>query len=311
MFRWFAGLSLLFAAGSMSYGQTMPSPAEQMLNAMLRPGASTAAPATQPDALAQLEPDGFKPPPATPQLLREGSSVISRAGHLKKNADGPYPTFVFDSKKGEAPIAPMFVLPNLQRMSMEDAASATQADLRFTVSGTVTEYKGKNYILLEPGPDEARSQMAAPGGSGNSARGPMPAEQMLSAMLNADGPPDVPPAPDSKPHTDVTSGDGAVPPKAPVLTVLPEQSQIFDRVCRLNPSGEGDQEELTLDSDGAALQDPPLLTLPNLKLMDLERAAGDHHDTRFRITGVITEYRGRNYILLQKVVVMADAERQF
>jgi hypothetical protein len=96
-----------------------------------------------------------------------------------------------------------------------------------------------------------------------------------------------------------------------VLSVLPEQSQIFDRVCRLNPSGEGEEEELALDSDGAALQDPPLLALPNLKLMDMEHAAGDHHDTRFRVTGVITEYRGRNYILLQKVVVMADAERQF
>jgi hypothetical protein len=29
------------------------------------------------------------------------------------------------------------------------------------------------------------------------------------------------------------------------------------------------------------------------------------------VTGVVTEYRGRNYILLQKVVVMADSDRQF
>jgi hypothetical protein len=297
---------LLCAAG---YGQTMPSSAEQMLNEMLRPGPTVAHPATRPDDLSVVQPDGYKPPPPAPQLIREGSSVISRAGHLQKNTDSPYPVFVFDSKPDETRIAPMYVLPNLQRMEMEDAASATQADLRFTVSGTVTEYKSKNYILLEPGPDEVRGQSTSP--NSKLARGPMPAEQMLNDMLNIDGPPDLSPPPSPKSQNDITSGDGAVPPKAPVLTVLPEASQIFDRVCRLNPNSDGEAEQLTLDSDGAALQDPPILALPNLKLMDMERAAGDHHDTRFRVTGVITEYRGRNYILLQKVVVMADADRQF
>jgi hypothetical protein len=34
-------------------------------------------------------------------------------------------------------------------------------------------------------------------------------------------------------------------------------------------------------------------------------------DLRFRVTGMITEYRGRNYILLEKVTVIPDATQQF
>jgi hypothetical protein len=36
--------------------------------------------------------------------------------------------------------------------------------------------------------------------------------------------------------------------------------------------------------------------------------AGDLH---FRISGTVTEYKGRNYILLDKAVSMADVEKQF
>jgi hypothetical protein len=95
-----------------------------------------------------------------------------------------------------------------------------------------------------------------------------------------------------------------------MVNVLRERSQVFDRVARLTHSADGLQEEITLESDGTALQDPPLILLPNLKLVALEGAAGDR-DARFRVTGMVTEYRGRNYILLQKVVVMSDSDRQF
>jgi hypothetical protein len=37
------------------------------------------------------------------------------------------------------------------------------------------------------------------------------------------------------------------------------------------------------------------------------RAADEH----FRISGTVTEYKGRNYILLEKAVMMADAEQLF
>jgi hypothetical protein len=307
----------LATTGAAVQAQTVPSPAERMLNEMLNP-APAAPPTTRPGPAPVLEPTGYVPKAANSQLLREGTDVIARSGHLKKSADGTYPLFVFDNQPNESAIQPMSVLPNLQLMSMEDAASATRKNLKFTVSGIVTEYKGRNYILLEPGPEDISRQTPSSSFVPAGAHGPAPAEQMLSAMLAADGPSPSAPPPSTRPQNDLTSGSGALPPKAPLLATLPEQSQIFDRVCRLSLGAEGvastgdpQQEQLTLEADGAALQDPPLIVLPNLKLTALESAAGDHHDTRFRVTGMVTEYRGRNYILLQKVVVMADSDRQF
>lgn len=86
-------------------------------------------------------------------------------------------------------------------------------------------------------------------------------------------------------------------------TILP------DRVGRLTRTADGQWYELTLESDGAALADPPLLILPNLKLMMMERQVRDSsRDLKFRVTGTVTEYNGRNYILLDKLVMVDGAK---
>lgn len=313
---WWIVLAAIVSFGLPLGAQTMPSdpktaltPAEKMLNEMLQPAPAVAGPATQPSEAQTLRPEGYAPPHPGPQLLREGSDVISRRGHLKKLADSSYPQLVFTGDPSGSNLSPMLVLPNLQLMSMEDAASETKENLTFTVSGAVTEYKGKNYILLEPGPEEVSRQMAQPNLT-EIAHGPVSADQMLSEMLSADSQPSGSPPTMAPPQTDLASGSGALPPKAPAVTVLRERTQIFDRVCRLSRGADGLHEELMLESDGTALQDPPLIVLPNLKLVALEGAASDRN-ARFRVTGMVTEYRGRNYILLQKVVVMAESDRQF
>jgi hypothetical protein len=307
------GLFLVLWAGARVSGQTMPSPAEQMLNDMLHPAGSGSAssPTTRPQPPEVMEPAGYVPAASSGGLLREGSDIIARRGHLKKVPDSPYSQFLFDRSAGSA-LAPMLVLPNLQLMSMEDASAATRENLHFTVSGLVTEYRGKNFILLEPGPDALSRQSPSPVPEYQpAARGPVSADQMLKEMLSADKPPAPAQSNANSTANDSTSGSGALAPNAPVVTVLPEQAQIFDRVCRLGPCSDGLQQQLTFDADGSTLRDPPLIVLPNLKLADLEKAAGDQHNTRIRATGMVTEYRGRNYILLQKIVVMADSDRQF
>ncbi|MDB5319809.1 MAG: hypothetical protein JWN40_1440, partial [Phycisphaerales bacterium] len=77
-------------------------------------------------------------------------------------------------------------------------------------------------------------------------------------------------------------------------------------------SADGQTAELTFEADGKALKDPPMIILPNLKLMQMENAvAGNSRDLRFKVTGVVTEYKGRNYILLERVVVVPDVAQQF
>jgi hypothetical protein len=113
------------------------------------------------------------------------------------------------------------------------------------------------------------------------------------------------------PGVDRTSGRGAVVPNAPVVNVLREGSPIVNRVGRLTPTADGSAAEFTFESDGQALRDPPLLILPNLKLMLMEDSVRNaNRDLRFRVTGIVTEYRGRNYLLLEKVSVLNPATQQ-
>ncbi len=139
---------------------------------------------------------------------------------------------------------------------------------------------------------------------------PLPADQMLDRMLQpGQDQPALQPS-EQGGQIDRTSGSGAVAPNAPQVSVLREGSYIVDRLGRLCPSPDGQQMEFVFESDGRALQDPPLIILPNLKLMAMERAAEAlrDRDVRFRITGMLTEYKGRNYVLLDKVVVVPEGQ---
>jgi hypothetical protein len=111
---------------------------------------------------------------------------------------------------------------------------------------------------------------------------------------------------------DATSGANAVAPGAPSVSIQREGTSVVDRVGRLARSGDAQQWEFVFEADGQALSDPPVIILPNLKLMAMEDAVGgSRRDLRFRVTGDLTEYRGRNYLLLRKVLVMPEAEGRF
>jgi len=109
---------------------------------------------------------------------------------------------------------------------------------------------------------------------------------------------------------DKTSGAGAVAPHAPAVAVRREGTYIIDRLGRLGRTPDGSQAQFIFDSDGKTLQDPPMILLPNLKLTVMEDAVKSTNAyTRFKITGVVTEYRGRNYLLVEKVTVANDQQR--
>ena len=118
--------------------------------------------------------------------------------------------------------------------------------------------------------------------------------------------------PSDPPAVDKSTGPGSVAPKAPTLTVLREGTPVVNRVGRLTVGRDGAPSELVFESDGQALRDPPLIVLPNLKLQIMEDAARNNtREPRFRVSGVVTEYRGRNYLLLEKVTVINQATQQF
>ena len=138
------------------------------------------------------------------------------------------------------------------------------------------------------------------------------ADQMLDQMLKPATNPSKPLATRAdKPTTDTSSGAGAVIPNAPAVSLRREETYIIDATARLSRTKDN-QPELTFESDGKALKDPPMIILPNQTLARMEdsiTAAGK--DLKFRVTGRITEYRGRNYILLERAAVIADITQQF
>jgi hypothetical protein len=220
---------------------------------------------------------------------------------------------------------------------MESAAAAKGSAIDFRVSGTVTEYKGKNYILLDnvqttlksppppavPSIAPARSKPKAsqrliadqkqqPPGliAVTNESGATKMDRLLAPLPNAG--PELPVVTDLAPATNVTTGTAAVAPDAPVLKVMREGTHLTERIGRLNHTPDGSQAIFTFDADGKTMADPPMIILPNLKLASMEaQVLGRAGDLHFRISGTVTEYKGRNYILLDKAVAIADVETQF
>lgn len=130
-------------------------------------------------------------------------------------------------------------------------------------------------------------------------------DMMLRQLLSPARPSAKPLEPVDFPREDTTSKT-AVAPKVETQNLIREGSYLPDRIGRLTKNSDG-QFEFTFESDGLALKDPPMIILPNLKLMAMETMVKNaSRDLRFHIWGVVTEYNGRNYILFEQVVVKQD-----
>jgi hypothetical protein len=104
-----------------------------------------------------------------------------------------------------------------------------------------------------------------------------------------------------------TTGSGALAPGAERMYILSEGTILIDRVGRLARAADGQNWELTLEADNRVMKDPPMLVLPNKMLTAMQLAVSSQSaDLKFRISGELTEYNGRNYILIQKAAQIPD-----
>lgn len=156
----------------------------------------------------------------------------------------------------------------------------------------------------------SRAQTTRPATTQPTGNDTMSMDQRLSQMLQQGSSDAVKPLPPSSdgPAADAKSGKGAVAPNAPSQNLLREGTYLFDRVGRMVKTSDG-QQQFVFDSDGKAMKDPPMILLPNLKLMQMEDAVNSvNTDRKFRISGTVTEYRGRNYMLVDKLLVEDDKQ---
>jgi hypothetical protein len=158
----------------------------------------------------------------------------------------------------------------------------------------------------------ATPSSTAPGGESGADMKFMSADQVFNQMLKPATRPTRQLAPVSEqPVHDAKSATGSIKPNAPAVIVIREGTMIIDRLGRLSHTDTG-QPEFTFEADGKALRDPPMLLLPNLTLNQIEDTINAwNRDAKLRVTGVVTEYKGRNYLLLEKVIVPLDVAQQF
>ncbi len=218
---------------------------------------------------------------------------------------------------GSLPVGPPIrVLPNRRLMILERALAAGQPDDIYLVTGRVTEFLGRNYVLLE-------NVVAAP------ARRPAPPAPPAP-------PPDasvagVPRAPSTGPVRPPTAGEvlEQLLQEAPVRPVMPRATA---------PAGAGPVDAADADARGQALAEgtivpefparllrtdawwtlaresqgirpgtPPLRVLPNRLLeMMVSASGGGTRSVVFLVSGELTEYRGTNYLLVHKVLIRRD-----
>jgi hypothetical protein len=157
----------------------------------------------------------------------------------------------------------------------------------------------------------AQPPATQPGGDPNDMKF-MSADQVFSQMSKPTTRPSKSLAPVSETAIhDRTSGSAAVRPNAPMVRLMREGTLVVDRLGRLSHNDTG-AAEFTFESDGKAMQDPPMLLLPNLKLGELEGVvASNNRDLKFRLTGMVSEYKGRNYLMVEKFIVPIDMAQQF
>ena len=82
---------------------------------------------------------------------------------------------------------------------------------------------------------------------------------------------------------------------------------IIDRVGRIHYDPEGMRWLFTFEADGASLAEPPVALHPCRLLEVMETSARQSAvSIRFRISGQISQYQGRNYMLLRKVLMVYE-----
>ncbi len=271
-------------------------------------------PVTEP-TVARRRPDRPEPP------AREGTMVVDRLARLEYHPETGWYLTRFADEPDRPDQPPRWVLPCrlLQRM---ERIHADTPDAWFRVSGETTTQDAKAYVLPrkvivvarrsgEPAPN--RSPAVTPDTrpaddedeSGPDRPTPKPgsaadvAERLLSQRP---GRPVLTPVEDPTPSAD--EGESVAPP-AQGRTLPPGRGRmVVDRLVRIEPGSAKKWMRAVFEADNT-LREPPMRMLPCRLLDDAERLARSARlagGLRLRVSGEMTFYKGRRYLLLRKMM---------
>jgi hypothetical protein len=211
--------------------------------------------------------------------------------------------------------------------------------LAFRVNGRIKVYKKLGHVLLSkatlenPGaatsePSSSPSGMAtkspafSPSPSAlaatNPAREIAKSNDLLKALMrDAPGEPILPPVLPTG-YKDPMPSVAPLPPGGVVELDPGREGDVTDRVAYIVPEGESNWFLVRFYADNT-LQEPPLRLLPCTELERANMAPGDANKSaantptgsqpaakKFRVSGELSEYKGRRYLLLRKILPERD-----
>lgn len=236
------------------------------------------------------------------KILPEGYVVARRPGRFVR--EEPWWTVSLAEVAGLPSASPLRILPNRQLMLLERVLKESGADEPLLVTGRVTEFLGRNYILLEDIATPPRTASpASPGAGPAQATRPTrpPTAAQIIEQLSQEAPPRAAaaimrtrPAAASGPALIAEEGraqpEGTIVPEFPVRLVRAEWWWV---AVRESPGSRPVAESY------------PVLPSRLLEVM-VSASAGGTAGTVFLISGELTEYRGGNYLLVHKVLIRRD-----
>lgn len=247
-----------------------------------------------------------------PRRLPDGYIVANRPGRIEREGDRVM--VYLDPVEGLPDAQPMQALPNSRLGLLETVlARDDRPDRRFAITGRVTEFHGRNYILLENvterTPRPAPSAAAAP--EPQQPEGETPAtqpvepreptaEEVVEQLLRARPRRSlvIPSQPTATAPADDTSA--AESPEG-----WTEDTLIVDRPGRVLPNEPW--WTFSFEDLSATPKDRPIRILPNQLLEQAIALSGGGERSRVLIvSGEITVHNKTHYLLLRKVIAQRD-----
>jgi hypothetical protein len=265
-----------------------------------------------------IKPRRYKPPPKKkPDLPPEGSKIIDRLCRISSDRSG-WVLAMFPVDGDRKVIRPRWALPN-EALEALETLQAKNPKLMFRVSGEMTVYRDNSFILIrrvaivEPevkgtGEKTASAPTTRPEGGTEASPETQPATtqpttapssaDLMSRLLSEKNPTPVI-LPGTKKKIDAARVE-SVAPGAKGDVIEPATARlVVDRLMTIQQTGQARWCQATFEADNT-LREPPVILLPCRLLVFAEVQPPS---VRLRITGEITNYKGKRYMLLRKVVV--------
>lgn len=270
------------------------------------------------------------------QRFPEGFVIGSRPANLSLGEEGYVARIKMPEDHPECP--PLNVLPNQWLEVVEAILAASDGPPRFLITGRITEFHGRNYLLLEnvaqllndagPATMQPAGASATPSATSAASRpadGPAPgklpdkkeprpedvirslmAEEPLKAVvlpqLSAEAGAD---EHGLAPDEDASSADPYAQEDGKAGPSWPEGTLLVDRLGRVVSQDGG--WVLAFEDRGLKADESPIRLLPNRLLetaIALSRAGTK--GVVFNVSGEVTQYQKHNYLLLRKILVKRD-----